>query len=113
MYKIVIQGEASTDYKDLKALDGIGCQDCFSEYLDNDNTYSKDISGGYMSFKLEGNKLYTITDYDSKRELTEEELLSLAKYTQGQWSDGIGEGFEQNPCIIIEDEEVYISPWQP
>ena len=67
-----------------------------------------------MHFKLENGKLYTYTVYHSDRELTEEELKQLMDYTQGQWSDGIGEGFEQFP--IMEDdegEEVYISPWFP
>ena len=44
--------------------------------------------------------------------LIEKDLQELVKYTQGQWSDGIGEGFEQNPCYYdSEDNEVFISPW--
>ena len=57
------------------------------------------------------NELWTITEYLANRELTETELKDLAGETQGQWSDGIGEGFEQFPCTYHNDEEVYVSPW--
>jgi hypothetical protein len=111
MYKITVKGEAQTDYKNLQELHGIDCQDEFSEYFD-DTSWSDNVSGGYMRFKFEDGKLWTYTVYDSDRLLTEEELEELMDYTQGQWSDGIGEGFEQNPCFFDEDdEEVYVSPW--
>ena len=111
-YIITVKGEASTDYSNLKELDGISCEDEFSDYFDMDTTYAEEVKGGFMSFKFENDILYTITTYDSSRELNEGELNSLMKYTQGQWSDGIGEGFEQNPCLITDDgEDVYISPW--
>lgn len=113
MYKITVKGEAKTDYKDLSELDGIDCQDCFSEYFDK-TSYSKDVTSGYMHFEYKEGKLWTITQYNSTRELTPEELEDLLSYTQGQWSDGIGEGFEQQPCFYDEDdEEVFISPWSP
>lgn len=38
-------------------------------------------------------------------------LEELKDYTQGQWSDGIGEGFEQFSYKEIDGEEIYISPW--
>lgn len=112
MYKIIIKGEAKTDYPNLKTLDGIDCQDEFTEYFDDNFTFKDSVTNGYLRFKFENNKLWAITEYDSDRELTPEELDGLADYTQGQWSDGIGEGFEQNPCMYDEDEnEVCISPW--
>jgi hypothetical protein len=65
-----------------------------------------------MYFSFENEKLWTITQYFSNRELSNEELEILSDYTQGQWSDGIGEGFEQQPCFYDDnEEEVYISPW--
>lgn len=134
MVKIIVSGEASTDYPNLQDLHGIDCQDNFSKYFDSNMSFTKDVTGGYMSFvynKQDG-KLYTETVYNSKRLLTEDELNQLAKYTQGQWSDGIGEGFEQHPCFEADepyqkydpnyddyndqddadmDLDVYISPW--
>ena len=132
MYKIIVKGEAKTSYSNLEELDGIDCQDEFSEYFGEDEESLKGVvTSGYMSFEYDKkeNKLYTITEYQSTRELTEEELEILKEYTTGQWSDGIGEGFEQQPCKYVdtpyreydkddddgfEDDnegEVYISPW--
>lgn len=128
MYKIIIKGQATTDYKNLSELDGIDCQDNFAEYFDNDFTFKDDIKHGYMHFSFENEKLWTITEYSSKRELSKEELEILSDYTQGQWSDGIGEGFEQEPCYYdntdflpysedeydedeLKESEVFISPW--
>lgn len=112
MYKITVKGEAKTDYSNLKELDGIDCQDEFSEYFRDDFTFKNNVSSGYMDFRYENNKLYTYTEYQSNRKLTDEELEILEDYTTGQWSDGIGEGFEQNPCYYDEnDNEVFISPW--
>lgn len=108
--EIIIKGIAGkTEYENLKDLDGIDCPDCFSDYFDK-TSYSKDVTGGYMDFVYENDNLYTRTIYNSTRKLTEDELISLGDYTQGQWSDGIGECFEQFP-ITINDEDVYLSPW--
>jgi hypothetical protein len=122
MYEITVKGEAKTAYPNLRELDGVDCQDCFSEYFD-ETTWSEDVTGGYLRFKYEDGKLWSITEYDSSRLLSQDELFDLQEYTQGQWSDGIGEGFEQQPCFeadewidpdLGEDDpqtEVYISPW--
>ena len=112
MYKITIKGEAKTDYDNLSELDGVDCQDDFAEYFDSDFSFKDDVESGYMYFSFENEKLWTITQYFSNRELSNEELEILSDYTQGQWSDGIGEGFEQQPCFYDDnEEEVYISPW--
>jgi hypothetical protein len=116
MYKIVIKGEAYTDYQDKSFFNGLDCQDEFSEYFDRVDEKAlieKGVTDGYMSFKYdeELNKLFTITEYSSKEKLTSEELNILGEYTQGQWSDGIGEGFEQEPQYSDDDEEIYVSPW--
>jgi len=120
MYKIIVKGEAQTSYPNLEELDGIDCQDNFSEYFDRNFSFKNDVNGGYMRFEFKKDKLWTITEYNSNRKLTEDELNSLKNYTTGQWSDGIGEGFEQEPCKYVEPyedeegeetEEVFISPW--
>lgn len=120
MYKITIKGQALTDYKNLSELNGIDCQDNFAKYFDSDFTFKDDIKSGYMHFVFENKELWTVTEYISSRELSKEELDTLSNYTQGQWSDGIGEGFEQHPCYFNddnfdddsdEDGDVYISPW--
>jgi hypothetical protein len=113
MYKIIIKGESQTDYSNLYELDGIDCQDNFSDYFDSDASYGEDVTEGYMRFEFDpkSGKLFTVTEYLSNRELTQLELDDLEDYTSGQWSDGIGEGFEQTPCHYNGSDEVYISPW--
>ena len=111
MFKLIVKGEASTNYKKLVDLNGVKCQDNFALGFGNtDFSFKENIKDGYMSFIFENNKLYTITEYISDRELSNEECIKLKKYTQGQWSDGIGEGFVQNP-VKIKNRYVYISPW--
>jgi len=113
-YTITIKGKSGGVYVgdgedgDFRHLiDGIDCQDNFAEYSD----LSDILEYGYMRFEFVDNELWTITEYLANRELTETELKDLAGETQGQWSDGIGEGFEQFPCTYHNDEEVYVSPW--
>lgn len=46
-----------------------------------------------MDFRFEDGKLWTYTVYETTKKLTKKDLKELGEYTQGQWSDGIGEGF--------------------
>ena len=52
-------------------------------------------SGGHLRFNYqEGETLLgAITEYRTKRALSEAELRLLVDYTMGQWSDGIGENW--------------------
>lgn len=117
MGKIIIKAIAGTAYVgddklvDRSKLDGIDCQDGFVEYMHE--PFKNKLSGGYMDFRFEDGELWTYTTYSTKEELTDLELIDLVDYTQGQWSDGIGEGFEQFPCTYIDDEDVYLSAWFP
>lgn len=109
MYKITVKGLAETKCKNLQICDGVSCEDEFTEYFGDEEKVltDKGVTNGYMHFSHENGKLWTITTYDSPVELTKEELDILSDYTQGQWSDGIGEGFEQEPCV----GNIYISAW--
>lgn len=112
MYKVVVKGKAKTSYGFKEELDGIDCHDCFSDYMDDTESCDGAVTGGYLQFEFIDGKLWSVTTYDSSRELTKKELKIVEDYTSGQWSDGIGEGFEQEPCHIGHaGEEVYISPW--
>lgn len=116
MGKVIIKGLAGDSYigdqdvKDRSKLHGIYCQDEFVEWMDKD--FKHKLSSGYMDFRFEDDKLWTYVVYSTKKILNEDELKELSEYTQGQLSDGIGEGFEQFPCDYEEDgAEVYLSPW--
>lgn len=121
MYTIKIKGEAHPSLEDrhgnihtlsleqLLECNYVDIPDDFVEYIDED--YRNKLDSGYTHFKVDEGKLYSICLYDANEKLTEEELELLVEHTQGQWSDGIGEGFEQNSCKEIDDMELYISPW--
>lgn len=123
MYIIKIKGEAEAHLEDrdgnthalsfeqLLRCNYIDIQDDFVEYIDDD--YKDKLDSGYTHFKVDEGKLYSICVYEVNEKLTDEELELLTDYTQGQWSDGIGEGFEQFPCRKIDNMELYISPWIP
>ena len=84
----------------------------FVEYLDD--PFSAKLEDGYMSFVTLKGILHTKTQYRVKEGefLTDEEISRLMSYTQGQWSDGIGESFEQFSLgENDEGDEIYISPW--
>tara|TARA_R110000772_G_scaffold45089_3_gene103446 strand:+ start:166 stop:534 length:369 start_codon:yes stop_codon:yes gene_type:complete len=110
MVRINVVGEAYTGHEFPAELHGITCQERFCDYIkDNFDT----LRGGYMDFRYEDGKLLTYTVYDSDRKLTEKEEQILIDYTQGQWSDGIGEGFEQIPCAYDDDgRAIYVSAWR-
>jgi hypothetical protein len=116
MGKVIIKALAGDSYVgesevvDRSKLNGIDCQDEFVEWMDED--FKHKLSSGYMDFRFEDDKLWTYTVYSTKEVLTTDELQELGQYTQGQWSDGIGEGFEQFPCDYEADgAEIYLSPW--
>ena len=99
---------------DTSSLDGVECQDEFMEYFWTDNAkveeeMRKIVHKGLMSFHYDTARttLVTHTTYEVDRKLTRIELAALKDYTQGQWSDGIGEGFEQSPAR----DEFFISAW--
>jgi hypothetical protein len=85
--------------------------DEFSQWLNHGDDLSLVglVRSGWMHFEYdaESEQLITVTRYAVNRELTGRELGLLMSYTQGQWSDGIGEGYEQR---AVRDG-YYISPW--
>lgn len=51
-----------------------------------------------------------ITEYEIKT-ITTEIVNAIIDYTQGQWSDGWGEEFEQQEIDLPDNEYTYVSPW--
>lgn len=109
----VYAGNSRVLKRDTEFLNGVECDDDFVEYFDENETIkSKLVSGKmYFEFNEENRKLYTVTEYNTNDTLTPEELEVLGEYTQGQWSDGIGEGFEQYPCTNKDGKEIFVCPW--
>ena len=119
MYTVLVTGLAHTYYPNLSRLDGLVADGAnLSEYFSEAETCNGAVSGGNLYFKVVDGELITHTEYQSTRRLTQAELLQLAQKTQGQWSDGFGEGFEQQPVFTDNswqsedgDSDVYVSPW--
>jgi len=114
--KLRIKATAQTD-ANIYDCNGISDDTEFMDYFwSNDpeieDSISRIVSGGLMSFAVKNNTLWTYTDYEVTEKLNSSEMKALQDYTQGQWSDGIGEGFEQQPCGSDKyGDEIYISPW--
>lgn len=100
--------------KDVRRrLAGIEDDTDFVEYMSDGLRESLGVSGeAYMSFLVTpSNRLLVKVDYEVNRKLTAQEEEQLVEYTQGQWSDGIGESFEQHPVLGDYRDGVAISPW--
>ena len=150
MLRIVIEGLAAVFREDdqiadasvLRSLDGLTYDDeRFTDYLggppEEDALASALESGGNLRFSYRDGVplLAAITEYRSRRPLTEPELQLLVDYTLGQWSDGIGEnwacesgdrcGFtvmcltagddvpNEYPCVKLIEEPAYTEPPSP
>ena len=59
--QIIIKGEAGeTNCKNISRLNGVDCQEDFTEYFDSGKTFANDVHGGYMHISYQAGKLYTI-----------------------------------------------------
>lgn len=104
-------------------FDGLSSDACFTDYVNRQfDKFPECVTGGYMHFEYSkrNETLHVITEYETTRKLTKEEEQQVIDYTQGQWSDGIGEGFEQqefagqiSPFAHYGKEETIYnpSPW--
>ena len=111
---IVIAGDIKTDHPDPKILNGFGEHNTdFNEYvLEGEGVKFYDSSYMNILWNQVDEKLYTVNRFVVGKPISEELLKKLGEDVQGQWSDGIGEGFEQEPVMTTEDgEEIFISPW--
>lgn len=81
-----------------------------AEYIDYEYENLEDelILSIVTTARQSGNDIYSITKIKTTRELTDEEKEKVKDYIVEQFSDGFGEGFEQNEIATIREEcEVY------
>ena len=78
-------------------------------YFHDENLDKKVYSIMPMVETRNGN-LYGMAVVQSYGELDKSETSDLIEYISGQYADGFGEGLEQRP-ITLGDDEVYISLW--
>lgn len=79
-------------------------------YYNEDDGVSEKLTSAVWSVELHGDKLFGRIDCSLKEALTAEETEALRDWLTGQCSDGLGEGFEQQP-IDTMDGELFVSFW--
>jgi hypothetical protein len=79
------------------------------EYMDRGNLKNKFITAIPTVEEIDGT-IYGVAECYLKSDLNDIEIKEFKEYWNGQMSVGWGEGFEQQP-IIVNDNEYYISFW--
>lgn len=79
-------------------------------YYNKDDGVSEKLTSAVWSVELHGDRLFGRIDCSFKEALTAEETEALRDWLTGQCSDGLGEGFEQQP-IDTMDGELFVSFW--
>ena len=81
-----------------------------ASYYNEDDGVSEKLTSAVWSVELRGDRLFGRIDCSLKEALTAEETEALRDWLTGQCSDGLGEGFEQQP-IDTMDGELFVSFW--
>lgn len=79
-------------------------------YYNKDDGVSEKMTSAVWSVEMHGDRLFGRIDCSLKEALTAEETEALRDWLTGQCSDGLGEGFEQQP-IDTMDGELFVSFW--
>ena len=79
-------------------------------YYTKDDGVSEKLTSAVWSVEMHGDRLFGRIDCSLKEALTAEETEALRDWLTGQCSDGLGEGFEQQP-IDTMDGELFVSFW--
>ena len=96
-------------------VDALNCYTANDEndmaaYYNKDDGVSEKLTSAVWSVELHGDRLFGRIDCGLKEALTAEETEALRDWLTGQCSDGLGEGFEQQP-IDTMDGELFVSFW--
>lgn len=94
-----------------KEFDGYNDDDMIEYFYEGYSRTAKDkLQSMIWGFESVNSCLYGKVTVTLSEKLTDEETEAIKNYICGQNSDGLGEGFEQQP-IRINDEEVYVGFW--
>ena len=83
-----------------------------AEYYHSDNSVGDKLLLADWGFRCFCGRLYGTVDVRLTEPLTKDEDERLRDWITGQNSDGLGEGFEQQP-IEVGDGVMYVSFWSP
>lgn len=100
------EGEINDALKEYTAND----ENDMAAYYNEDDGIKEKLTSAVWSVELHGGRLFGRIDCSLKEALTAEETEALRDWVTGQCSDGIGEGFEQQP-IDTMDGELFVSFW--
>ena len=98
--------EISDALKDYTAND----ENDMAAYYNEDDGVSEKLTSAVWSVEMHGDRLFGRIDCSLKEALTAEETEALRDWVTGQCSDGLGEGFEQQP-IDTMDGQLFVSFW--
>lgn len=98
--------EISDALKKYTANDG----NDMATYYNKDDGVSEKLTSAVWSVEMRSDRLFGRIDCSLKETLTAEETEALRDWIIGQCSDGLGEGFEQQP-IDTMDGELFVSFW--
>ena len=98
--------EISDALKDYTAND----ENDMAAYYNEDDGVSEKMTSAVWSVEMHGDRLFGRIDCSLKEALTAEETEALRDWLTGQCSDGLGEGFEQQP-IDTMDGQLFVSFW--
>jgi hypothetical protein len=79
--------------------------DGLAEYLDLKSDLYDVVESIIVGVEKQGENIISKTTIKTNEELTDDEIDELKDYITGQFSDGWGEGFEQNPIADWDEEE--------
>ena len=79
-------------------------------YYNKDDGVSQKLTSAVWSVEMRSDRLFGRIDCSLKEALTAEETEALRDWLTGQCSDGLGEGFEQQP-IDTMDGQLFVSFW--
>ena len=100
------EGEINDALKEYTAND----ENDMVAYYNEDDGVKEKLTSAVWSVELYGSRLFGRIDCGLKEALTAEETEALRDWLAGQCSDGLGEGFEQQP-IDTMDGELFVSFW--
>lgn len=98
--------EISDTLKEYTAND----ENDMAAYYNEDDGVKEKLTSAVWSVEMRSDRLFGRIDCSLKEALTAEETEALRDWLTGQCSDGLGEGFEQQP-IDTMDGELFVSFW--
>ena len=93
-----------------RKFDGYNDDDMVDYFHGSDTAQAK-LQSMIWGFESVNGCLYGKVTVTLSEELTEKETEAVKDYIEGQNSDGLGEGFEQQEIRISYDEEIYVHFW--